>query len=219
MGSLSEISRVARSCHAESELTKIAVQAVRNLAKTGSLTASVPFYDHPLGFLHGKLLSNTGKFDLRLHVWGVGEAGRQESEWMIHDHIWKLESHVIWGSIYDISYAVDCNASEPESCIYRVAYGDDGTSSLHKTSEKCSPCATRRRKLCTGDSYTIEPGSFHESQVAEPTITLVYAHRVGYSESAKVLGPSSGPAERSFNRSPISKDVERAVNAIVRELF
>ena len=127
---------------------------------------------HPLGFVLMKLEPAPPELGFtRLHVWPEGRRHAQEPRWLIHDHVFALDSLVLVGEIENLEFET-CEGSEHR--IYSVRY-ENGASVLVATDQLVMSTLTKRERYCAGDRYSIAQGVFHRSWVESGSLcgTLV----------------------------------------------
>ena len=128
---------------------------------------------HPLGFIHLKLFKKSN-VSLRLHLWQRQARKTQIPAWLIHNHIFDLESYVLCGSINNLNYKIVEAENNPSHRIYEVIY-DECESQLHVTDKFVNYKLVESQIFEAGDTYKVNRGTFHTS-IVEPgkfTCTLV----------------------------------------------
>jgi hypothetical protein len=166
---------------------------------------------HPLGFSSCLILNNVGKLNLRIHYWPESERRTKNPDWPIHTHTYHLSSLVLEGTIRDIQYTT--TAGEDYS-VYSVSYNDEN-SEIAKTDRKVSILHTNDISRSKGETYTVERGVFHQSQVdfGKSAITLVALS--DFAKDAPLVLGKDMPEERfPYDRAPFdSETFWRAVHA------
>lgn len=157
---------------------------------------STPLY-HPLGFV-SCLVPCARDMILRLHFWPEGERRYKNPLWPIHTHNYRLSSFVVAGEVIDVQYDAEISEFGAE-VIYEVEYsGED--SKISESARKCFLTEARRNILKSGDSYQVERGIFHQSEVEQgrSAVTFVCLTDKG-AENPLVVGEPTGrvfPYER-----------------------
>jgi len=135
---------------------------------------------HALGFIHCKLFESAAG-TLRLHIWPKNERNTLEQQSKIHDHVFDLTSLVLCGNITNVLHA-SSNRIESPSNPYElnyVEYNDKG-SRLIASGKEFFALEKARSEIQKGNTYKIEKGELHDSQVSinELTATIVatYGH-------------------------------------------
>ena len=163
---------------------------------------------HPLGFLMIKLGSISENEILRLHIWSDEIRSTQKPAWLIHNHIWILKSHILCGRLTNQFYKVTPNEYVAINKIYKVRYAAD-KSILIATNNLVTVAPSNRKEFTKGDTYCIEPGEFHSTEVSENqfTSTIVLASSVELSVANKienlepeVIGDLQGNNQYSYHR-------------------
>lgn len=165
--------------------------------------ASVEFWRHPLGFMHGELtpvVSAPENERFRLHLW-LNDAGSGDQLGDLHEHTWELTSLVLKGQVLDSNFeAVAC--SNGEFTGSRILYGDVNSSvevgnfDLVRIAE---------RTVQEGSVYKIPSRTIHLNRVSSlPTVTLVRSVDDGRGDGPLVLAPRlSGPGGATERREQV----------------
>ena len=169
---------------------------------------------HPHGFWV-VLLNRTATEEWRFHFWPKGSRYTTGIAGKIHTHDKVVESRIVRGELTNIQYQVNA-VERAEHTIYHVVYEGDkfmqNTSNvLEKTQELVEAVATSERVLKVGNSYRVEPHTYHEAVVAEDgvTATVVCMHSQ-VAGPIKVVGLASQADRITFQRfsQPIGKLLE-----------
>ena len=160
---------------------------------------------HPHGFWV-VLLNKTEQEEWRFHYWPKHSRPIVGMPATIHTHDKVVESRILLGELQNKIYNLDYIESDGQP-IYEVEYHGDkhiqNTFNVLNITNKRAKAAIKQESILTlGDSYRVEPHTYHEAVVAENTAaaTIVCMHsRV--TGSPKVLGLTSYPDEIVFKRS------------------
>lgn len=166
---------------------------------------------HPYGFVACRL----GRVDggtLRLHLWPAGERTRQEPDWPIHNHIFRLDSTILAGELTNHDYQVSASGRDP---LYRVRY-HEGQSILTRSEDQVDAVLVRSEVQEPEKTYLIEPLDYHASEVPTEvfaaTIVLTSKH---VDDAPAVVGAREGRPLYAFTRRPCD---DAALAALVEEL-
>ena len=159
---------------------------------------------HPHGFWI-VLLNKSEMQEWRFHYWPRGPRKITGMPAMIHTHDRVVDSRILVGELKNILYNTT-NIGSDGRPIYEVAYyGDkfvqETSNVLKKTGEQAKVVPKVATILQIGNSYRVEPHTYHEAVVPKElsTATIVCMHsRVP--GPAKVLGLPSYPEEIVFQR-------------------
>ena len=159
---------------------------------------------HPHGFW--VVLLNRSEWDeWRFHYWPRGPRPTTGMPAMIHTHNKVVESRIVLGALNNIVYSLTHMEADGRP-VYEVAYGGDKfaqkTSNVLKITDKRAKAIVKNKSILKqGDSYRVEPHTYHEAfvdeEVATATIVCMHSRVPG---SAKVLGLASYPEEIVFRR-------------------
>ncbi|MCY7860538.1 hypothetical protein [Bacillus haynesii] len=149
---------------------------------------------HPLGFVHSKIASIPNLGDLRLHVWPALKRKTQKPEMPIHDHVFKINSFILFGEIKNHIYKVTNTESHGKK--YRIYMADyvENKSILSPTNQIVN-CELQDSKVySSGNYYVIEKDTLHQSEVQEGQFaaTLVVTTEKDNSIKPNILGPLRG---------------------------
>ncbi len=181
--------------------------AKRMLRESDSIPES---YWHPLGFFRLEFGADRDGWRYAVHCWPAGYRSTQEPSWLIHRHVWPLESFVAVGGLIDRQYhAVDGDA-DAEGTKYEVEVSP-GQSALVRTAESLR-VARLRESVHEKQFYNVDSMLYHESDVplGDECITVV---RIGprVKNSSDVLGDSNGPERLLYERRPVDLGTRQAV--------
>lgn len=102
----------------------------------------------------------------RMHVWGLDTQPRPTNNARIHNHTWRMTSHVLWGVLEHRTYNVSKWHPSGEYNLWEIdghAFRDPVQSDAELTG---------LYKLATGSVYDFPAGQFHES-VAQHALTVI----------------------------------------------
>ncbi len=165
---------------------------------------------HPLGFIHLKLFKKSN-MSLRLHIWPRETRKTQIPAWLIHNHIFDLESYVLCGSINNLRYDVVKAKNKPSHRIYEVIY-DKCESQIHVTDEFVYCELLELQTFKAGDSYKVDRETFHTSivELSELTCTLVITSNE-IATKPKVLGELEAESSYKYKRTQFDSEELRRV--------
>ena len=147
---------------------------------------------HPLGMyaVYFPLASST----IRLHVWTPVTLMFRDTLGQIHDHIWGLESHILFGSLEHTVFDLQDDRNGQPLWIH-----DYDRRTLCKTDRRVTARSRNEAVVESGQSYTLEAASVHATRVITPwAATLVRATPSGH-RTARIVGgvvkpPTQKPA-------------------------
>lgn len=119
---------------------------------------------HPTGFLVLTLLRGE-QGALRLHLWPPGARELGRPCWPVHDHVWDLRSHVLFGAVESRVYDVVDDA-HGEAVLYAVGYGEGRSSCMRRSARRVRVKEGAPRRIAAGGRYEVAAGEFHASTVA-----------------------------------------------------
>ncbi|MCX4239684.1 hypothetical protein [Paraliomyxa miuraensis] len=165
---------------------------------------------HPTGFVVVPL-HHDDHGALRLHLWPPDQREHGSPCWPIHDHVWHLRSHVLCGTVESHGYEVDDDA-EGEAVLYAVEYGPGHRSCLRRSERRVRVRAMAPRRVAAGESYEVDAGAFHASQVPASSMaaTLVLTRRTDQ-PWPWVVGEPDAPARVPVERPLADGAMVRAV--------
>ncbi|MEX1368784.1 MAG: hypothetical protein AB1Z98_36990 [Nannocystaceae bacterium] len=160
---------------------------------------------HPTGFVVLPLLHDD-RGALRLHLWPAGERNLGQPCWPVHDHVWRLRSWVLCGTVHSHGYEVR-DDPEGEAMLYAVHYGGQRRSCMHRSERRVRVLAATSRRVEAGHRYTVEAGAFHASRVeaGDFAATLVATERTDRAHPW-VVGPGDGPDRVEVVRARADED-------------
>ena len=151
---------------------------------------------HPLGFRVARLMSEDTS-SLRLHIWPSHRIVEQPG-YEIHDHNFRLKSHVLLGKFQQTVYNV-CPSINPEYNVYKVNYDDFG-SILIKSGERVLASIRERSFIQAGDTYQLSDGIFHKLDLVSSGCAASLVLTTQAKGIPKAIGPLDGPEIIRFDR-------------------
>jgi len=178
-----------------------------------SIINNCKFYWHPLGFIMSKLIQE-GDLALRFHIWPKYGGKMQIPTWLIHDHIFHMNSWVISGSIINHEYAVE-NVPASNHVLYEVEY-EGYYSKLIRTDDSILIKTIRSQAVQAGDLYEIPAGTLHKSEsiIGESSVTVVLTENK-LTRSPKVVGDDDGKSYYLYSRNEVD---DKSLNEILGSL-
>lgn len=173
---------------------------------------------HPLGFLCLPLVRE-GERGVCVHLFGHEAGADAGTGAHMHAHSWELYSHVLYGRVANVPVRVRETADAPTHRVYEVHSAPDGVDELRPTARLVECAREPGETSGSGDSYTLPPGRFHSTVVAqdEPAATLVLGRSLpGHTDL--VLGPVHGRGHRSVRRLCEAGHTERTVRTALRRV-
>jgi hypothetical protein len=156
---------------------------------------------HPLGFLIANV--SAWEMTMRLHVWHPSQGGPVDSDYLIHSHVFELNSRVLCGSLRNVIYDVRESVAGTRE-IYRVTYAGD-SSILEPTQVYATADKVDTQTWAKGESYSFPAGSYHETVVPDDELCATLVLPIPTSMKApSVLGPRGG-GRRVFERVTIGR--------------
>lgn len=160
---------------------------------------------HGNGFIQIDCPWNT---DLRINVWGHPDIPKQKTPIPIHDHRFSFESKIYKGMLTNVQltfssyigkgathevYNVRCSKEKEDTQLFPTGYYAICTS-LSATSYR------------SGETYIFDKGTFHETMVVEPTITVI-RKLVNHPEyQPRVMIPVSIRPDNEFSRDSVTPE-------------
>ncbi len=183
--------------------------AVRRLLRDASNRLADAVW-HPLGFFRVDVGSDGEERHYMLHCWPLGLLRRTQSPaWLLHCHVWDLESVVLVGSLQDSQHdrAHDPDAGVLVGRLY-LARGFRPVSLLERTDETAHLSHAAWQEMDSGDFYRVPVGRFHQTLVAPTDFCLTLA-RVGpkVHDAAKVAGDTDGPKRLYYRLETVDQSV------------
>lgn len=174
---------------------------------------------HGNGFIQLYLSSNT-----RLHIWHPDLPPTVENA-QIHNHRFDMKSYILRGTLRHRTY----NATEASDSLFVLKhrkYACIGASTPEKfdadtleQGERVEIIETGAYDLIAGSKYTLPKNSFHSSEGAGLTITLM---KKSYQDEtpAIVIGPADKAPDHAFNpdNQPRLGDLWEAVESAINAL-
>jgi hypothetical protein len=167
-------------------------------------------YWHPLGFFRLEYGADDNGWRYAVHCWPAGYRSTQKPSWLIHRHVWPLESFVAVGGLIDRQYLAVDGPADLSGTKYEVEVSQ-GQSELIRTVEDLN-VARLRDSMHERRFYSVDSMLYHESHVplGDECITLV---RIGprVKRASDVLGDLHGPERLRYERHPVELAARRAV--------
>lgn len=161
---------------------------------------------HNNGFIQIDLNEND-----RLHIWGHPDIPRQKVASPIHDHIFGFVSKVLVGRMVNLNYGIIPRVTG-EFRVYEPSVRIKEDTVLGATDTTVSLIPLSFGSYSKGDTYGILKYAFHETFVAEPTVTLI--HKVGKTQAQgnvtkvpRVLVPVDKQPDNEFDRYGYDEDM------------
>ncbi|AEU34959.1 hypothetical protein [Granulicella mallensis] len=169
---------------------------------------------HPLGFIHGELMSYKHAA-VRLHIWDSIERVMQEPRWFIHTHTFDLKSIVLTGCLTNRLYAWSEAELSPNKRLYKITYAGE-VSRLEATDQlgRCEPLSSE--DVNTSQTYSVDFGEFHNTFVPEGVFTATIALTIKRPGNPLVVGATNGEPSYSYSRRELNPEDQ---DRIVKELF
>jgi len=209
-GTDSEVQSIAAAFNSQDGLRLTATaqeMAKRMLREDEAIPES---YWHPLGFFRLEFGADGSGWRYAVHCWPAGYRSTQEPSWLIHRHVWPLESFVAVGGLVDRQYLAVDGPADVAGTKYEVEV-TPGQSALIRTIEDLNVArlrdATHERRF-----YGVDSMLYHESDVplGDECITIV---RIGprVKSASDVLGDLHGPERLLYERRPVDLAARKAV--------
>lgn len=174
------------------------------LAELSRNARGVPLW-HPLGFVSCTMASGPD-WALKVHLWPKSRRLTKRPNWPIHDHVYRIDSRILQGSIRNRVYTVNPGSRFE---LYSVDY-ENKASSLLPSGTRVDISIASSTSLSVDSRYRIELGTFHHSYVAQTALaaslvlktlrTSVGPYVVGRPYSSKIRLPL-------YAREPYPSDV------------
>ncbi len=117
---------------------------------------------HPLGFVHGTV-GRVGDTAVRLHIWHPSLRRIQDPAWLVHDHVWDLESLLLAGELTNEDYLSE-QAPDGDRLLYTVAYNEQ-TSVLASSGLRVFSELDAATPIPVHETYRVSRGAFHSTTV------------------------------------------------------
>jgi hypothetical protein len=171
---------------------------------------------HPLGFVVITLY-RTSSTALRLHIWPKVRAVQQPA-WMIHDHTFRFDSHVMVGELVNVLYEIKSNM-ERKYRVFDVDY-QDGRSIMRPTTQVVALKEKMREAVVAGGYYSIGPGEIHETEVppASVTATILLTENVQRTPP-RVFGDVGVSEDIEYIRAPLEPAAVLALLTQIQSLL
>ena len=160
---------------------------------------------HPLGFVRCKVSKYYG-YTLRLHVWPPGQRATQDPAWLVHDHVFSLQSFVVFGLVHNRTYKVDERPDGAKQVFY-VEYSQ-GRSTLVPTQINVNVVMTREEEVRAGSLYSVPLGGFHETivQADHSALTLAVTDEPRPDPPPQVIGECQVTERLHYDRIVVEPD-------------
>ena len=159
----------------------------------------VEYVHHPLGFLHTNIFSS-GALNLRLHFWKkeLMEGGSAITPY--HDHIWRLSSCVLFGSIVNYKLEVRPDLQGDHTMEYVNQSSSVDAVETYGTQESFS--VAEKEVVSAGEFYFLPPRVFHysalDSFVSAITLVLSEVEVDGSPRTLMPIGSTPHAPKRQF---------------------
>ncbi|HEL4244407.1 hypothetical protein I5U23_09855 [Stenotrophomonas maltophilia] len=175
---------------------------------------------HALGFIHCKLFESEAG-TLRLHIWPPNERSPLEQKSKIHDHIFDLKSLVLCGQITNVLHTESDRIETPSKAfeLHYVEYNRQG-SRLIASGKEVFAAEKIRSEIKKGNTYQIQKGMLHDSQVSIDELTATIVATYGHvQERPRMLGTpgETPPKKRELVAFP-TIDWENLIQKVIDEL-
>lgn len=164
---------------------------------------------HPNGFIQFDLVT-PGR---RMHIWpkpGVFHFG-QNSDSPIHDHIFRMKSMIIRGSLTQLRYQLDLShEGKPTHEIFIADYLKQSESVLKPTGVEglLRHDIAHNDALVENEMYHQPPFTFHDTQPGRtPLVTIMQKGEVFAEYNPRVLVPIGETPDNDFRRDQYSEDL------------
>ncbi|MEV5410542.1 hypothetical protein AB0K60_17080 [Thermopolyspora sp. NPDC052614] len=155
---------------------------------------------HPLGFFVVHLAKDREGRRYSIHCWPEHERSTQDPAWLIHRHLWDLESMILAGELRDRQYsAAEDVGSEADGPLYIAESADARLSILRRTDRRVALDDLGAQDWRAGTWYRIAANRFHESIVDHDASCLTLV-RIGerVRPNSEVLGQEDAPASLTY---------------------
>jgi hypothetical protein len=169
---------------------------------------------HPLGFYSFNLCKLSENENIRLHIW-KNKSALQNSELLIHNHIFNFKSLVLLGKIKNYNYKIYKDL-EKNGYLYEVNYSTNG--SILKPLDKGYNLINESiQEIEQGNYYQLHYDKFHKSEndIDDICATLLYTNDVSQ-DKPMVFSPEFKGNEIYYNRIVVTLDDQ---NEILEELI
>ncbi len=191
----------------------LASEALRDIADG---RWELPAIRHPLGFLCLPLVRDGAK-GVCVHLFDGGSGDRPEP--LVHAHSWTLTSLVLQGCVTNLSMGVLDRPADPTHRVFEVHSDPGGADEVRPTSRLVRSELRGARESGRGEVYTVQPGEFHATVVAESrsAATLVLGRTLpGRTDLS--LGPLHGGGHHSVREVCDRRQTECAVRTALRRI-
>ena len=137
---------------------------------------------HPLGFVSCTISEGVG-WALKVHVWPKGSRLAKRPNWSIHDHVFRIHSRLLQGSLRNRVYEVRPGSSLE---IYSVDY-ESKASALIPTGRFVDVTLARSDSQPKDSRYVVEIGQFHHSHVPTNTLAASLVLKTGRIEARPLV--------------------------------
>lgn len=130
-------------------------------------------FENPYGRVHGNgfvQLDDPTDKNNRVHIWGHPAVPCQTTPTPIHNHRFGFESTTLCGRMVNIRYALLRGQSHD---ILRPTIREGEDTVLDRTGERVRTTVVDSDECFAGETYTMDPGEFHETFVTGLTVTVM----------------------------------------------
>jgi hypothetical protein len=159
--------------------------------------------------------------NLRLHIWNPPnvELPRQKTVNEVHDHVFDMKSHVIFGTLeQQLFKLMEPNADHPATHErYQAVYAKSAESRLEPTGQLGWLRLYSKFPISTGQSYTQPAFTLHNSVPLDGCVITVMQKTEIHDGDAYAICDIGSPPDNSFVRDQ-AMDKDELYNVIVRTL-
>jgi hypothetical protein len=142
---------------------------LQQILKEGSVASqNISGYQHPNGFLKIRLLSITGSWSLRAHVWESFDGDKD-----VHNHRWDFASRILIGGLRERLYHVsEFGAGDRRLCDCSKA--EDGKTYTYHDRGRCTIVCHSETEYRQGETYMLRYSVLHDASPSDngPLMTL-----------------------------------------------
>jgi hypothetical protein len=152
------------------------------------ITAATP-RQHPLGFVYWERPLPAGSL-FRVHLWLGNGYERRDGLTRVHDHIYDLDSLVMFGAIRNSIFSVEPAPSEQRLVtVDRRSLGAE----LEFDGATVSAIEVSSDELRVGDLYSVPRGVFHVTSVVHPPALTLVTNSSGWGRPRVVTSGAGAP--------------------------